>query len=328
MVVSPGDEDEVNALLARVARGESVTNCETSRRRKDGQKIDVLLTVAPISYTNGFVLGAATIANDVTERKRAEAAVTAATKELEAFSFSVSHDLRAPLRIVDGFTRILVEDFGPQLPEDAKRLLQIVRDGTVQMGQLIDDLLDFSRLGRQPLRVRTLNPREVVDDVLSDMSAEIEDRLVELTIESLPPCEADRSLLKQVFVNLIGNAFKYTRGREPAKIEIGTLPIDPESPERTYFIKDNGVGFDMNYASHLFGVFQRLHKSEDFEGTGVGLALVQRIVHRHGGRIWAEALVDQGATFWFTLPAPTFFEPPSAEQSDRSIAELEMSVTR
>lgn len=244
----------------------------------------------------------------------------AANLELEAFSYSVSHDLRAPLRAMDGFSRILFEEYSSQLPEDAQRYLQLVRDSAQQMGQLIDDLLAFSRLNRQPLRKQTVAPADLVRRVLEDLHAEQEGRRVEISIADLPSCEADPALLKQVFCNLLSNALKFTRGREVTIIEVGCAEIRVSSPEsgvssqeiksniqhpasheRVYFVKDNGTGFDMRYADKLFGVFQRLHRAEEYEGTGVGLAIVQRIIHRHGGRIWAESEKGQGATFYFTL---------------------------
>jgi light-regulated signal transduction histidine kinase (bacteriophytochrome) len=312
---SPGNEAEVGDLIAHVRRGESVSDFETVRVAKDGRRIAVSLTLSPIRDANGTVIGAASITHEITKRKQAEAALEAANKELEAFSFSVSHDLRAPLRIVDGFSRILVEDYSANLPEEAKRVVQIVRDGTVQMGQLIDDLLNFSRLGRQQLRTRTVDLRSVVDQVLTELSDVVAKRQVEIAIGELPPCLADPALIKQVVTNLVSNAFKYSRARTPAIVQIGALPSESGAREHTYFVKDNGVGFDMAYADKLFGVFQRLHRAEDYEGTGVGLALVQRILHRHGGRIWAVARPDHGATFWFTVPAAT----PTAELVDYDV---------
>ena len=231
------------------------------------------------------------------------AQLTAANRELEAFSYSVSHDLRAPLRAIDGFSRILLEDYAADLPEEGRRYLHIVRDGTAQMGRLIDDLLAFARLGRQPLRTQTVLPASIVAAVLDDLRGEVEGRPVELIVEDLPACRADPALLKQIYANLLANALKYTRGRDPATVRVGAVEDDGAPGERTYFVRDNGVGFDMAYAPKLFGVFQRLHRAEEYEGTGVGLAVVQRIVHRHGGRVWAEAEPDRGATFWFTLPA-------------------------
>jgi PAS domain S-box-containing protein len=285
---------------------------ETVHCRSDGSTFPVQIDVTAVNdeqHTPRFL-----VANvqDITERKQAEAALKDANRELESFSYSVSHDLRAPLRSIDGFSRILVEDYEPILPDEAKRYLQIVRKGTVQMGQLIDDLLDFSRMGRKPLRVQPIRPASVAYEALDGLRFELNDRPVELVIGELPGCQADLALLRQVFTNLLSNALKYTRGREPARIEVGALAESVSDTERTYFVRDNGVGFDMIYAPKLFGVFQRLHRSEDYEGTGVGLALVQRIIHRHGGRVWAEAALDQGATFWFTLPAEdTVAEAPA-----------------
>ena len=219
-------------------------------------------------------------------------------EELEAFSYSVSHDLRAPLRAIDGFSRLLLENETQGRSAQDQHYLDMVRTSTKQMGQLIDDLLSFSRLSRQPLRPRSVSPGPLVRQVLEELQSEREGRTVELTVGKLPKCQADSSLLKQIFVNLISNALKYTRERDPAVIEIG---CQQEGGKFVYYVKDNGVGFDMRYADNLFGVFQRLHRAEDFEGTGVGLAIVQRIVHRHGGNVWAEAEVNEGATFFFTL---------------------------
>jgi PAS domain S-box-containing protein len=222
----------------------------------------------------------------------------AANKELEAFSYSVSHDLRAPLRAIDGFSRILLEDHTSQLPEEAARLLRIVRDNTQQMGHLIDDLLAFSRLSRQSVEKRAVDTAELVHQVLDTLQNDLDKGKVEIEIGELPSCHGDPLLIKQVWLNLLDNAIKYTSKQEHAKIEIGSLERDGE---KIYFVRDNGVGFSMQYAGKLFGVFQRLHRSADFEGTGVGLAIVQRIVHRHGGRVWAEAEPNVGATFYFSL---------------------------
>jgi len=239
--------------------------------------------------------------NEELERRVIErtAQLEAANKELESFSYSVSHDLRAPLRAMDGISRILLEDYATQLPGEAQRYLQMARDNARRMGQLIDDLLAFSRLSRQPLHKQPVAPANLARQALQDLHFEHVGRRVEITISDLPICQADPALLKQVFANLLSNALKYTRQREAAVIEVGCRE---EGGERVYYVKDNGVGFDMRYAHKLFGVFQRLHSAEEFEGTGVGLANVQRIIHRHGGRIWAEAEVDRGATFYFTLP--------------------------
>jgi len=252
----------------------------------------------------------------ITDRKQAENAVRqlnaeleqrvgqrtgqleAANRELEAFSYSISHDLRAPLRAIDGFSRILIEEYAPHLDAQAQRYLHIVHTNVQQMGQLIDDLLAFSRLSRKPLNKQPVDVNKLVRQALDDARRARPDRSPELIVDDLPPCQADPALLKQVWLNLLSNAFKFTARREEARIEIG-CQLDQDQP--IYFVRDNGAGFDMQYADKLFGVFQRLHRSEEYEGTGVGLAIVKRIIDRHGGRIWAEAEVDRGAAFYFTL---------------------------
>jgi hypothetical protein len=235
----------------------------------------------------------------------ANSALEAANKELEAFSYSVSHDLRAPLRHIDGFANLLASGYAEHFPPAAQRLLKNVCDGATRLGHLIDDLLNFSRLSRRPLEKQTVHLSSLVQQVLEELQAEREGRQVEIRLGSLPDCLGDAALLKQVVFNLLANALKFTRHRAPAVIEVG-CEQRPEELECT--VRDNGAGFDMQYAQKLFGVFQRLHRDDQFEGTGVGLSIVQRIVHRHGGRIWAEAAVDQGATFHFTLPRPASTE--------------------
>lgn len=232
-----------------------------------------------------------------------------ANQELEAFSYSVSHDLRAPLRAIDGFARILSEDHAAQLSPEAQRYLTLVRANTHHMGHLIDDLLTFSRLGRQPLHKQTVTPAMLIRQSLENLRAEQEGRKIEIVIGELPNCQADPALLTQVWLNLLSNAIKFTRKREKAVIEIGG---EEKANQRIYFVKDNGVGFDMQYANKLFGVFQRLHRTEEFEGTGVGLAIVQRVVLRHGGRVWAEGEVGKGAVFYFSLPWDKRPEPTSS----------------
>ena len=242
--------------------------------------------------------GALELERTVGERTQALHALEAANRELEAFSYSVSHDLRAPLRAINAFSAILRDRHAAQLPDEAQRYLRIVSDNARQMGQLIDDLLAMSRLGRQAIHPRTVAPADLVREVLAELRTLDEDRRVDIHIQALPPCQADPGLLKQVFVNLLDNALKFTRRREDARIEIGCTEVDGI---RTYFVRDNGAGFDMLYTHKLFSVFQRLHSTAEYEGTGVGLAIVQRVIQRHGGRVWAEAAVDQGATFFFTL---------------------------
>ena len=237
--------------------------------------------------------------NDLEQRVvERTAQLEAANKELEAFSYSVSHDLRAPLRAIDGFSRILVKDHAQKLPDEVVRLLGLVRSNTQQMGRLIDDLLSFSRLSRQPVNRRTVNTADLVRQALETLQNDLEGRDVEIEVGELPACQGDPTLIKQVWMNLLSNALKFTREREVARIKIG---CEDREGEQIYFVKDNGVGFDMQYEDKLFGVFQRLHRNDKFEGTGVGLAIVQRIIHRHGGRIWAEAELNVGAIFYFTL---------------------------
>jgi PAS domain S-box-containing protein len=245
----------------------------------------------------------AQLAQHVTERtlelSTANQRLADANKELEAFSYSVSHDLRAPLRGVDGYSRIILEEYGPQLDAEGQRLLNVVRGESQRMGHLIDDLLSFSRLGRQPMQTTDIDLTEMAQSVVEGLPSAFRKRARQLQLTPLPPATGDSAMLRQVLVNLISNAFKFTGQKSDAKIEVcgstdGTL--------NTYYIKDNGVGFDQRYAHKLFGVFQRLHSESEFEGTGVGLALVQRIIFRHGGTVWAEAKPNAGATFYFTLP--------------------------
>lgn len=234
----------------------------------------------------------------VTERT---AQLQAANRELEAFSYSVSHDLRSPLRAVNGFAAILAEDYAKNLPPEGLKYLSRVREGGVQMGQLIDDLLAFARLGRKPLNRHAVDMSKLVNEVWEGLASQREGRQVEFKLGVLPVAEGDAALLKQVWINLLSNALKYSRGRSPAIVEVFTRE---EAGVAVYIVRDNGAGFDMKYAAKLFGVFQRLHRADEFEGTGVGLAIVQRIVERHGGRVWAEAVEGRGATFHFTLRTP------------------------
>jgi PAS domain S-box-containing protein len=301
--------------------GKPLTNHEDVFIRKDGSFFDVLYSSSPI-LAGGKVVGLVVVFRDISDRKRAENAIlerdralTAANealrkqtaaladvnKELEGFSYSVSHDLRAPLRTIDAFSRILEEDHAPHLNAEANRCLTIVRRAAGQAGELIDDLLEFSRLGRQDMSVHVVKmtglAREAADELILTQNG----RQMSVIVGELPPCEGDLRLLKLVWNNLLSNAFKYTKHKNECRIEVGWMP-DDHSPETvTYYVKDDGIGFDMKYAHKLFGVFQRLHRKEDFEGTGVGLANVQRIVQRHGGRVWAEGKVNGGATFYFSL---------------------------
>ena len=230
------------------------------------------------------------------------AALQAANRELEAFSYSVSHDLRAPLRAISGFSRIALEEHAATLSPELARVLGVVDENARQMGRLIDDLLSLSRLGRQPLQRQRVDPRAIVEDVVREARAqEPPGRRVEVVVGPMPPCEADPTLLRQIFANLVQNAFKYTRRHDPATVTIGAAAAQPSGPP-AYFVRDTGAGFDMRYVEKLFGVFQRLHSPTEYEGTGVGLAIVQRLVARHGGRVWAEGEPDRGASFYFTIP--------------------------
>jgi signal transduction histidine kinase len=226
------------------------------------------------------------------------AELEAANKELEAFSYSVSHDLRAPLRHIDGFSRILQESCGAELSEENHRYLDRICDAAQHMGRLIDDLLKLSRVGRGVLALQTVALRPIVDRLIADFASEMEGRQIEWRIGDLPSALCDTGLIRQVFANLIGNAIKYSRKRPVATIEIGHIASQGAS---TFFVRDNGAGFDMCNAEKLFGAFQRFHDERQFEGTGIGLAIVKRIIQRHGGRVWAEAEPDKGATFYFTL---------------------------
>jgi signal transduction histidine kinase len=224
----------------------------------------------------------------------------AANQELDAFAFSVSHDLRAPLRAITGYSEILIQDHRASLPPSVQHLLEHVNRAGRQGQQLVEALLRFSRLGRQPLSRAPIDVSALVHALIQELQSQESDRHIEVRVNDLPEVIADPALLRQVFANLLSNAFKFTRGRESALVEVG---VQVHDGERVFVVRDNGAGFDMQYAGRLFGVFQRLHSQGEFEGTGVGLSLVQRIVHRHGGKVWAESEVDKGAAFFFTLGA-------------------------
>ena len=279
----------------------------------DGQMRVMLTTKVPVRSSAGEIIQIVGISRDITARKQTEQAIEAlnqhlsaqtaqlesANKELEAFSYSVSHDLRAPLRAIDGFSRIVIEEHGLELPPDVMRYLQKVRANSQRMGELIDDLLHFSRLSRQQLNKKTVYPADLARQILDDdLREERENRQIEINIDDMPPVQADPLLLRQLYANLLSNALKFTSKCESARIDIGSQQADEEI---VYFVKDNGAGFDPQYKAKLFGVFQRLHRVEDYGGTGVGLAIVQRVAMRHGGRAWAEGAVNQGAVFYFTL---------------------------
>ena len=229
------------------------------------------------------------------------AQLEAANKELETFSYSVSHDLRAPLRAIDGFSRILQDSYDEQLDAEGKRLLNVVRDNTHKMGQLIDDILAFSRSGRVELNFSRIDMEKLTHEVIEELrtSVGVDENKVQIEIEPIPPCSGDRAMMHQVMVNLLSNAIKFSGLKNPATIKVGG---SLQRAEAVYFVRDNGAGFDMQYADKLFGLFQRLHAVDEFEGTGIGLAIVKRIVTRHGGRVWAEGKLNEGATIYFALP--------------------------
>ncbi|CAG5070687.1 Adaptive-response sensory-kinase SasA [Dyadobacter sp. CECT 9623] len=235
------------------------------------------------------------------EKEKQALILEAANQELESFSYSVSHDLRAPLRAVNGFTQILLEDYIQELGEDAQYLLTEIIANSNKMGQLIDNLLDFSRLSKQQISVSNVDTDKMVKSVITQLRQLEPGREISFDIKELDVATGDPSMLRQVYVNLISNAMKYSSKKELAHIEIGCFPKDGFC---TFYIKDDGAGFDMTYYDKLFGVFQRLHSSNEFEGTGVGLAIVQKIIVKHGGKVWAEGKVGEGACFYFSIPIP------------------------
>ncbi len=279
----------------------------------DGGETWVSTTKMPLRDSQGNTIGIFGISRDITERKRAEQAIRqlnvdlqkkakelqASNKELEAFSYSVSHDLRAPLRAIDGYTRILMEDYESVLDSEGKRVCGVISREARRMGQLIDDLLAFSRLGRKELSSSRIDMRALALNIFSELMKEEEHAPIDFRLAALPSITGDLSLIRQVWTNLLSNAIKFTSKKAEAVIEVGS-ETGPE--EIIYYVRDNGAGFEMAYANKLFGVFQRLHSESEFSGTGVGLAIIQRIIHRHGGRVWAEGEVQKGATFYFALP--------------------------
>jgi len=280
----------------------------------DTHQYRILLAIEDITERKQVLEDNRRLREELEERvKRRTAELEAANRELESFSYTVSHDLRSPLRGIDGFSRILLDDYAAQLPEPVQNYLHDIRRNAIRMGQLIDDMLTFSRLSRQGLQTRTVSPIHAVNQALDELRMEREGRNVEMVIGELLPCQADPALLKQIWINLLANALKYSRRRDIARIEVGSRI---QGEECVYWVRDNGVGFDMQYAGKLFGVFQRMHKASEYEGTGVGLAIVQRIVHRHGGRIWAEAIPDHGATFSFALPSTAVVEAKEGKETD------------
>jgi PAS domain S-box-containing protein len=310
--IKPGFE----ALVFKASRGiEDIY--ELTYIRRDGSRFPALVSVTALRDALGGIIGYLLIGTDNTARIEAEgkisrwnieleqriadrtAELAESNSDLEAFTYSVSHDLRAPLRAIDGFSRILETEHMSNLPPEAKRFLGLVRSNVQQMGQLVEDLLLLCRHGRQAIATRMVQPEDIAQQAWKDLNQWPSGRAIEFTVQKLDPCRADPGLLKQVFVNLLSNAIKFTRARENTQITVGAEK--DKAGEVVYFVKDNGVGFDMRYVHKLFGVFQRLHRAEDYDGTGVGLAIVHRIIKRHGGRVWAQSEPGKGAVISFTL---------------------------
>ncbi|MEY2502405.1 MAG: hypothetical protein QOI07_2739 [Verrucomicrobiota bacterium] len=302
-LIPVGRLDEEKELLEKIKRDESVRPFDSVRLAKNGQEIDVSISISSIKDSSGAIVGASKVARDITEKKQVEKRIIELNAELEAFSYSVSHDLRAPLRHVIGFVELLQREAGPSLSEKGLGHLATISKSAKRMGSLIDDLLSFSQIGRSGMTKSRVNLDGLVRETLGDFKGDLEGRDVVWEISPLPVIECDRALLRMVLVNLISNAIKFTSHSPETKIEIGAIPSGDN--ETVIFVRDNGAGFDQRYVGKLFGVFQRLHTVAEFEGTGIGLANVQRIIHRHGGRVWAEGVVGGGATFYFSIPAQT-----------------------
>jgi PAS domain S-box-containing protein len=267
--------------------------------RKNGEKFPVVLATVKIE---GSLDASKRLFSTIDNTKCHEALerIKHLDQELEAFSYSISHDLRAPLRSIDGYSKILQEDYATRLDDEGRRVLNVVMNNARRMGKLIDDLLDFGRLGRKTMQRTLLNMNSLVQGIVQELLGQEPTRPIDVVVTPLLPAPADADMIRQVWFNLLENAVKFTGKSEHPHIEIRSYRVGES--EVTYEVKDNGVGFDMQYAGKLFGMFQRLHKMQDFSGTGVGLAIVKRIISRHGGRTWADATLNQGATFYFTLP--------------------------
>jgi PAS domain S-box-containing protein len=308
----------IDEVAARVIKTGNTDTVESMMPAETGEYRFHQIRVVAERDVAGQIIGTIALGRDITERRGMEEEIRklnleleqrvaerteqlqAANKELEAFSYSVSHDLRAPLRAIDGFSHILLEDYAGRLDEEGKHLLNVVRDNTGRMGQLIDDMLQFSRTGRIEIISSDIDMEKLVREVFEELQAMVQvGTKLQFQIEHIPVIRGDRAMMRQVFVNLLSNAIKFSRIREIPMIGVGAFI---ERDEVVYYVKDNGAGFDMKFADKLFGVFQRLHSVNEFEGTGIGLAIVKRIISRHGGRVWAEGKVGEGAIVYFALP--------------------------
>jgi PAS domain S-box len=315
--ISPALLEDISSEVLRAGRWEG----DLTHTKRDGTKVIVSSRWALRQPEAGSPVAVLEINTDITRRKQAEEQLRkaneeldtkviertrdleVANKELEAFAYSVSHDLRAPLRHLAGYTELLRKNTASMLDEKSRRYTLMILESAQRMGTLIDDLLAFSRVGRAEIQKATVSLEQIAKEALSEVRQETDGREIVWKMSALPSVHGDRSMLRLVFVNLMSNAIKFTRSRPQGTIEIGRADGKPD--EIVVFVRDNGVGFDMKYIDKLFGVFQRLHRTEDFEGTGIGLATVQRIIHRHGGRVWAEGAVNEGATFYFSVPRIT-----------------------
>jgi PAS domain S-box-containing protein len=306
-VLSPPERvGEIDDILDKIRRGERIVHFETVRRRKDGTTLPVSVTISPIHDHEGVVIGASSIARDITDQDHYAVELRSRAEELErvnrdpeTFSYSVAHDLRSPLRALSGFSTALLEEFKDDLGPVGGGYVERIREASEQMAMLIDDLLHLSSVSRAEIHVQTVDLSDEAARIAESLQRQAPERKASFTIQPAVCARADRGLIRTVLQNLLDNAWKFSSGRDEALIEFGTAPAAETG--LCYYVRDNGAGFDPDYADRLFKPFQRLHPTREFPGTGVGLASVRQIVERHGGRVWAESAVDSGATFSFTL---------------------------
>jgi PAS domain S-box-containing protein len=305
ILLPAGRKGEEPELLARLANHERIDSFETLRRRKDGHVIHASVTISPVRDAQGNLIGASKTARDISDRKHAEEALAKAkeaaelsSREFEAFSYSIAHDLRSPLRGIDGFSKLLLEEHASKLDSEAQSYIHTVREAAQHMAQLIDSLLALARVSQSDLRRERVDLSAIAKDALRRLQSEQPERNVDLRVTEGMTCQGDSRLIQIAFTNLLTNAWKFTGKRPDPRIEVG---VTNDGERDAFFVRDNGAGFDMAFSKKLFGVFQRLHSVGEFEGIGIGLATVQRIVRRHGGKIWANSALERGATFYFML---------------------------